>query len=293
MLRTRRHKRRDARRTPRLKGLTLTRMVPNMITVAATCAGLTGVRYAIDGHWEFAVGAILVAALLDALDGRMARLLNAATDFGAEMDSLSDFVSFGVAPALIAWFWGLHELGGTGWAAGLFFAVCCGLRLARFNSRLDTLPAYAYNYFQGVPAPMGATLGLLPVIVSFETGALPVLTPPVLAGWMAAVALLMVSEVPTFSFKKWKLAPRHVLPFMAGVGLVLAGIAGAPWLTLSLACLAYIASIPFSVRSFNKLRAEAGRLAEYDEETPAGEDGPGPAAAAGDGVHPLHPRGRR
>lgn len=282
MLRSRRHKRRDAKRTPRLKGMTLTKMIPNMITVAATCAGLTGVRYAIDGRWEFAAGAIIVAAILDGLDGRMARMLKAQSDFGAQMDSLSDFVSFGVSPALIAWFWALNELGGFGWVAGLFFAVCCGLRLARFNSRLDTLPPYAYNYFQGVPAPMGAALGLLPMIVSFETGILPVHHPAAVAVWMILMALLMVSEAPTFSFKKWKLAPRFMLPFMAGVALVLAGIAGAPWLTLSIACGLYLLTIPFSVRSFSKLRAEAARLAEFEEaegapgggDTTAGADDP-------------------
>ncbi|MCR9221036.1 MAG: phosphatidylcholine/phosphatidylserine synthase [Alphaproteobacteria bacterium] len=283
MLSRRRHKRRDAERTPRLKGMTLTKMIPNMITVAATCAALTGVRYAIDGRWEFAVGAILVAAILDALDGRMARLLNAQSDFGAQLDSLSDFVAFGVAPALIAWFWALNALGGLGWVAGLFFAVCCGLRLARFNSRLDTLPPYAYNYFQGVPAPMGAALGLAPMILSFETGPIAILEPGFVAVWMIGAALLMVSEVPTFSFKKWKLAPRYMLPFMAAVGLVLAGLAGAPWLTLSIALAVYLALIPFSYRSFARLRAEAERLAEFEEPTSApSAAGGAPGDAAGD-----------
>lgn len=286
MLRPRRHKRRDAKRTPRLKGMTLAKMIPNMITVAATCAGLTGVRYAMDGRWEFAAGAIIVAAILDGLDGRFARMLKAQSDFGAQMDSLSDFVAFGVSPALIAWFWGLHELGGFGWAAGLFFAVCCMLRLARFNSRLDKLPPYAYNYFQGVPAPMGAALGLLPMIVSFETGPVMLLHhPAAVAVWMVLMALLMVSEAPTYSFKKWKLAPRYMLPFMAGVALVLAGLAGAPWLTLSIACAAYLLLIPFSVRSFAKLKAEARRLAEFEEaeEAAAAEN-----TAGGGRVQSLH-----
>lgn len=294
MLRPRRHKRRDAKRTPRLKGLTLTKMIPSMITVAATCAGLTGVRYAMDGRWEFAVGAILVAALFDALDGRMARMLKASSDFGAQLDSLSDFVAFGVAPALIAWFWILDGLGGFGWAAGLFFTVCCGLRLARFNSRIDSLPPYAYNYFQGVPAPMGAVIGLLPMIVSFVTGPIALINSVTMAVWMIATALLMVSEVPTYSFKKWKLAPRYMLPFMAAVGLVLAGLAGAPWLTLSLACAAYIVSIPLSVRTFGKLKAEAERLAEFDDEGGEGEEG-GTGQEAGEDarVQALRPRSKR
>jgi CDP-diacylglycerol--serine O-phosphatidyltransferase len=265
MLGPRRHKRRDAKRTPRLKGMTLAKMIPNMITVAATCAGLTGVRFAIDGRWEFAAGAIIIAAILDGLDGRMARMLNAQSDFGAQLDSLSDFVAFGVAPAFIIWFWALNELGGVGWAAGLFFAVCCGLRLARFNSRIDKLPAYAYNYFQGVPAPMGAVLALLPMILSFEVGDISLLHPAVISVWMVGMALLMVSEAPTFSFKKWKLEARYMLPFMAAVALVLAGIAGAPWMTLTIASVVYLVLIPFSVRSYAKLKAEAKRLAEFEE----------------------------
>lgn len=145
----RRRSSRKFRRVPRFKGLSLSKLVPNMITIGATCAGLTGVRYALNGKWEYAVVAIIVAAVLDALDGRMARLLKSASDFGAELDSLSDFVAFGVSPALILYFWTLEALGGIGWAVALFLAISCGLRLARFNTNLGRLPAYAYNYFTG------------------------------------------------------------------------------------------------------------------------------------------------
>ncbi|MCK5276638.1 MAG: CDP-alcohol phosphatidyltransferase family protein, partial [Alphaproteobacteria bacterium] len=146
----RKSRRKSRRGVPRFKGLSISKLIPNMITVGATCAGLTGVRFAIDEKWEFAVVAIIVAGVLDALDGRMARLLNSASDFGAELDSLSDFVSFGVSPALILYFWSLSSLGGIGWAVCLFLAICCGLRLARFNTNIGKLPPYAYNYFTGV-----------------------------------------------------------------------------------------------------------------------------------------------
>ena len=276
-------KRRTKRRTPRPKGLTLAKMFPNMITVAATCTGLTAVRYAMDERWEFAVGAILVAAILDALDGRMARLLNASSEFGAQLDSLSDFVAFGVSPAFILWFWGLSELGGIGWVAVLFFAVCCGLRLARFNSRIDTLPPYAYNYFQGVPAPAGAALALFPMVIGFQLGkdAVPV---ELAAAWLVGMALLMASELPTYSFKKLKLPPKWILPFMAGVGLLIAAIAGSPWRTLSGIGAIYLASIPMSFLTFRRLQLEAIRLQDLEDEDEQEDIGESTAAGTEPGV---------
>ena len=163
-------KRRRFRRVPRLKGQTVSKMIPNIITVGALSAGFTAIRFAFDGKWEFAVVAILVAAILDALDGRMARLLKSASDFGAELDSLSDVIAFGVAPAVVIYVWALSSVDGPGWIAALFFVVCAALRLARFNTTLGKLPPYAYNYFTGVPAPAGAGLAILPLVVSFEAG---------------------------------------------------------------------------------------------------------------------------
>lgn len=259
--------RRKTPRPPRLKGMTVARLIPNMITVAATCAGLTGVRYALEERWEFAVAAILVAAILDALDGRMARLLGATSDFGAQLDSLSDFVAFGVSPALIVWLWGMSALGGPGWGIALFFAVCGGLRLARFNSRLDKLPPYAYNYFQGIPAPAGAAIGLLPMAIGFVLGDATAIPAWAAGVWMVVIALLMVSEVPTYSFKKLKLAPAWILPFMVVVGVLIAGLASAPWETLSIVGFVYLATIPLSFISYTRLRKEADKLqTEIDDE---------------------------
>ncbi len=275
--------RRKRRESPRTKGMTVARLIPNMITIASTCAGLTGIRYALDERWEFAVAAIIVAAVLDALDGRMARLLRATSDFGAQLDSLSDFVAFGVCPALILWLWGLSDLGGPGWWIALFFAVCCGLRLARFNSRLDKLPPYAYNYFQGVPAPMGAAICLMPLALGFVLGDANAVPSWAAAAWGVATALLMVSEVPTFSFKKFKLAPRLILPFMVAVGIALAGLASNPWFTLLSIGVLYLATLPVAVVRFSKLREEAMRLQDIEEQEAKSE---AQAESAGD-VTPL------
>ena len=251
MLQSRRFRRRQ-----RPTAQTFNRLVPNIITVGALCAGLTAVRFAIAGKWEFAAIAILVAAVLDALDGTIARLLKAASDFGAELDSLSDVVAFGVAPGLIIYFWSLSTIGGFGWAAALFFAVCCALRLARFNSTLETRPAYAYKFFTGVPAPAGALLALLPLVTSQEFGAGFFSHPAVTGPWIVAVALLMVSQIPTYSLKRLRVPQRMVLPMLVLIALLAAGIAGAPWLTLMIVSLVYLGSFPFSYRSYRKLQAE-------------------------------------
>ncbi len=254
----------------RLKGLTVAMLVPNAITVSATCAALTGVRFALEGRWDFACGAILLAAILDTLDGRMARLLNASSDFGAQLDSLSDFVAFGVAPGMILYYWSLQALGGVGWAVALFAAICCGLRLARFNSRLDTLPPFAVNFFQGVPAPAGAGLLLLPLLLSLTTDGAFYPPAEAIAFWTAISGLLMVSELPTFSFKRIRIPRAHILPMLAGIALAIAAMAGQPWGTLCLILIAYLITMPFAYRSFKRKSAEAA--AKQPVETDA-EDG--------------------
>jgi CDP-diacylglycerol---serine O-phosphatidyltransferase len=254
------------RRARRLKGLSINRLIPNIVTISATCAGLTSIRYAIDENWQYAVTALILAAILDALDGLMARLLKAESEFGAQLDSLSDFVSFGVAPAFVMYFWSLQNAGGLGWAMALFYIICCGLRLARFNSMIGKLPPYAYNYFTGVPAPAGALLSILPIVLGFNLGT-ELLSQPLMAGpWMVIMAIFMVSPIPTFSFKRLKVPQRWVVPVLIAVGMLMAGLAGYPWITLSLCALLYFISIPFSIRSFMRLKREAERL--HDEETP-------------------------
>ena len=270
-------RRQKLRRTPRFKGQTINKMIPHIITVSAMCVGLTAIRFGLDGEWEFAVGAIVIAGALDALDGRMARLLNVTSEFGAVLDSLSDFVCFGVAPAMVLFFWSLQELGGVGWGLTLFFPVCCALRLARFNSMDGKLPPYAYNYFSGAPAPAGAGLCLLPMILSFAFHLDLAIYPFVPAIWISLVALLMVSQIPTYSFKSIKIPNRFVLPFFVILGLMFAGIAGRPWETLMFCLVAYMVSFPFSVRSFHKLKSEAERLHASQSETvtPVANEGEG------------------
>ena len=254
MLKGRHNRQRRAR--PRTQ--TFNRLIPNIITVGALCAGLTAVRFAIAEQWEFAMVAVVVAAIFDALDGTIARLLKAASDFGAELDSLSDVIAFGVAPGLIIYFWSLSEIGGIGWAAGLFFAVCCALRLARFNSTLETRPRYANNFFTGVPAPGGALLALLPLLMSREFGDGFFRHPAVTGPWIVLIALLMVSQIPTYSLKRLRVPQRYFLPMLVLIGLLGAGLAGAPWHTLLILSLVYLGSFPFSYRSFKILKAEAG-----------------------------------
>lgn len=254
MLKGRHNRQRRAR--PRTQ--TFNRLIPNIITVGALCAGLTAVRFAIAEQWEFAMVAVVVAAILDALDGTIARLLKATSDFGAELDSLSDVIAFGVAPGLIIYFWSLSGIGGIGWAAGLFFAVCCALRLARFNSTLETRPRYANNFFTGVPAPGGALLALLPLLMSREFGDGFFRHPAVTGPWIVLIALLMVSQIPTYSLKRLRVPQRYFLPMLVLIGLLGAGLAGAPWHTLLILSLVYLGSFPFSYRSFKRLKAEAG-----------------------------------
>lgn len=265
---------RPVQRPPRLKGLSLNRLLPNVLTLLALCAGVTGIRFAVHGAFEAAVVAIMTAAVLDTLDGRIARLLNGQSKFGAELDSLSDVISFGVAPAMILYMWELSAAGTFGWISVLALCVCAALRLARFNTRLgeSDLPPYAYNYFTGVPAPAGAGLALLPVVISFEAGEFLFGNPWFVVPWVLVVALMMVSELPTFSLKGVRVPQRWVIPVLAGIGLLAAALVSRPWLTLALIAAAYAASLPFSYRQYHRLREEAQRL--HDELMANAEDLP-------------------
>lgn len=246
-------------RPPRLHGRSINRMLPNILTMLALCAGMTAIRFALLGRWGTAVLAILIAAVLDGLDGRVARLLGCTTKLGAQLDSLSDFVSFGVAPAIMLYLWAMHSSDRLGWIAVLTFSTCAALRLARFNTHLgDTdLPPYAYKYFTGVPTPAGAGLALLPLLVSlqFVDGA-PVPAVAV-ALWTIAVGALEISTLPTFSMKGLHVHDRYIVPVLVGVGLLAAFLVSAPWLTLSLIGIIYLASLPFSLRQFKRLQRAA------------------------------------
>lgn len=233
----------------------LNALLPNILTTLALCAGLTSVRFSLQERWPEAVTAILIAALLDALDGRVARLLKGTSRFGAELDSLSDFMSFGIAPPVLIYLWGLSNYGGYGWAAVLIFSVCMALRLARFNVMTDApeKSLWSDRFFMGVPAPAAATLVLLPVVASFE---LPELGVPsfLIMAWMVLIAALMVSRWPTFSFKKVKITRDNIVFLLLAVGILATFLVTAPWLTLIALGVAYGATLPFSLRAWRRER---------------------------------------
>lgn len=245
-------------RRRRLPGLTINRLIPNGLTLLALCAGMTAVRMALVERWELAIAAVVVAMLLDVLDGGVARLMGATSEFGAQLDSLADVINFGVTPAIMVYLWSVSELGGLGWALTLLFVMCCALRLARFNTALgasNVQPWAANKFFTGVPAPAGAAMALLPMVFSFELGS-EYLASPLLNGVLLGItAALMVSKVPTFSSKRIKVPHSYVGLALIGVGTYAAFLVSTPWVTLSLSGLAYMISIPISVTQFRRLQA--------------------------------------
>ncbi len=264
-VRRRRRPKRPAHR-PRFKGPSFNRVLPNLLTMLGLCAGLTGMRFGLDGRFDAAVIAIVVAAVIDGLDGRIARLLKGTSRFGAEFDSLADFLCFGVAPAFLLYLWSLRAYGGVGFIPCLMFAVCMALRLARFNATLDASPAptYTAGFFTGVPAPAGALLALFPILVGLEARslALPWLTTLahsalVVAAVLIGTAVLLVSTVPVWSFKNFKVPAEIVLPLLLGTGVFAAILLAEPWAALAAAGILYVGMLPFSARSFRRLRREA------------------------------------
>ena len=239
-------------------GLTLRSLAPNAITSAALCAGLTGIRFATDGQWEKAVFAVILAGMLDGVDGRVARLMKAQSRFGAELDSLADNVSFGVAPALILFMWSLNDLPRIGWFAALALAVCCALRLARFNARIDLpeQPHKSAGFLTGVPAPVGAGLAFLPLYLWIASGE-PIFREPVLVGlWTLGMAFLMISNLATLSWTS--LRPRRSIRIevIALFGLVIAALLTEPWWTLVAICAVYLALIPLAIVRYARFRRQ-------------------------------------
>lgn len=242
----------------RFRGLTINTMIPNILTLLALAAGLTAMRFAIQEQWENAVFAIVAAAILDALDGRVARLLKGASKFGAELDSLSDFVCFGVAPAMMLYLWSMQITGKAGWILVMLFAMCCGLRLARFNVALEdeNAPAWKAQFFTGVPAPAGAGLVLIPMILSFQIGDDIVRSPWVVAFFLLVVGGLLVSAYPTYSFKKVKITPKWFFPTILIAAVLAAFSFSVPWLTLSVILGLYLLTFPFSFRARRRFERE-------------------------------------
>ena len=223
------------------------RLLPNAITVLALCSGLSALKFALDGNYTGALAAIGLAALLDALDGRLARLLDATSRIGAELDSLADSVSFGVAPAVVLFVWSLHDIR-IGWPVALVFTVCVVLRLARFNTLLDDIEAlpFAKEFFVGIPSPAGALLALLPLTVFLHLGAGWWSSPLPVAAWTIAVALAMVSRLPTLSMKTVRVPARAVAPLLVLIAGLAAAVITFPFASLGAAMLLYLVHVPYA-----------------------------------------------
>jgi CDP-diacylglycerol---serine O-phosphatidyltransferase len=238
-----------AARLERLEDLSIGKLVPSTITLLALCSGVTAIRFGLNDQWTMAVTFVIASMILDMLDGRAARMLGADSRFGAQLDSLADLVSFGVAPAIIMYMWTLHQMGNAGWIAALIFCACAAIRLARFNveSVRDEGATKGNPFFTGLPTPAAACMMLLPLLVSFQLGQDWVREPWVSGLFIAITSVLMVSRVPTPSIKYMKLQRQH--RYLAGLAFaVLAGLLIAfPWATLTIGLLIYVASIPFAV----------------------------------------------
>ncbi|WP_292042910.1 phosphatidylcholine/phosphatidylserine synthase [Mesorhizobium sp.] len=237
-------------------------VLPNLVTVLAICAGLSGIRFAFEDRFEPAVVMVLLAAFLDGIDGRLARMLKATSKFGAQMDSLADIVNFGVAPALVLYAFLLDRAGSPGWIAALLFTIACGMRLARFNVLADDTdqPAWQSEYFVGVPAPAGAVLVMLPLYLYFLRLGLEPSRPAafVATGFTVLVAFLLVSRLPVYSGKSVKVPGDRVLPVILGVVLYILLLMAYPWYTLTASVAGYLLFLPFSVRAYSKRAMREG-----------------------------------
>ena len=245
----------------KLKEVPFRKMAPNIVTLMALCAGITTIRFAIMEKWTYAIFCIFFFFFFDGLDGRVARKLKASSKFGAELDSLSDFVSFGVAPAVLMYQWSLHTLPNWGWILTLMFSAAMSMRLARFNTMLEdaAVPEYWSHYFVGVPAPMAAAIGIMPLLIWFDNKELEfILRNPYFCGFiMFLVAFLMVSRIPTLSLKKTKISSDWFVPLMILFALFVSCLITRPWLTLGLFTLCYILTIPFTISRFLKEKKQA------------------------------------
>src|SRR5947208_13301798 len=272
-------------RRRRFRPIPVRMLVPNVITLLAICAGLTAIRLSTEGRLELAVASIVFAAALDGIDGRVARMIKGQSKFGAELDSLADFVNFGVAPGLILYFWQLHEIHNGGWIAAMVFAISGGLRLARFNATMDdpNKPAFATNFFTGVPAPAVAITVLLPIYVAFlDLGRWPA---ALTAGYTLLIAFLMVSRLPVFSGKaiRMRVPPEMVLPVFVSVIFFIALLIAYPWHVLSIGTVLYLLGLPLGYKSYR----DQARATEVV--APSGAEVTAPPSSSALSANPLEP----
>ena len=256
---------------PERRGIPFRAFVPNAITVLALCFGLTGVRFGIGGEWEKALGSIIVAGVLDGFDGRIARLLRANSRFGAELDSLSDNIAFGTAPALILFLWSLQSAPRFGWIAALALAVCCALRLARFNARIDAddQPHKSAGFNTGVPAPVGAGLAFVPIYLWLISGNDWLRSWQLVMPWTLFIAVMMISSVPTYTWSSIRIRRGWRLFALAGVAVLGAALINEPWITLLTISVIYLALLPFSIAGYARVkRRRASQVASASAATP-------------------------
>tara|TARA_R110000772_G_scaffold132289_1_gene240833 strand:- start:3362 stop:4153 length:792 start_codon:yes stop_codon:yes gene_type:complete len=249
------------------KGISLRAFAPNAVTALALCVGLSGVRFAFMENWVLAAGAVVLAGILDGLDGRIARLLNAQSRFGAELDSLSDVIAFGVTPALIMFFWSLQHMPQFGWVLSLTMAVGCALRLARFNAQIDDddQPHKSAGFLTGIPAPVAAGLAMLPLYLWVITEQELFRNYWLVGPWIVMIAFLMISNTATYSWSSMRLRKNIRLEALAGFALLGVALINNPWITLSAISIAYIIMIPFSIRSYARVKRQ--RVSELTEKT--------------------------
>jgi len=227
-------------------------LLPNILTLGGVCLGISSIKFSIDGNFNLAVTLILFAAILDALDGRIARLIKGTSEFGKELDSLTDFVSFGIAPAFVLYFWELSNYGKLGWAITLIYSVCCVLRLARFNlTKVDENQEWKKNFFEGIPSPAGGLLILMPLIydltdlnIGFD---IKILTPYL----TIAIAILLVSKIPTLALKKISISPKTTVFLLLGIGIIFIALLFYTLKTLLVFGIIYLLSIPVSIIIYN------------------------------------------
>ena len=243
-------------------------ILPSVLTLVGVCLGISSIKFAMDGNFAFAVLFLIVAAILDGLDGRVARLIKGTSNFGKELDSLTDFVSFGIAPGFIIYFWELNKFGKVGWLIVLFYAVCCVLRLARFNlTKFEDKEEWKNNFFQGIPSPAGGCLILLPLIFELSNFSnlvsLKVITPYL----TIIISLLLISKLPTFSFKKISIKRNMTIFLLLGVGLFFVSIIQFTFETLSLGLLIYLLLLPLGILNYNKKsKSVENELLEEDQQ---------------------------
>jgi len=236
------------------------RLLPNIITITALCFGLTAIKYGLEGNWEQSLLFLIISAFLDGMDGRIARYLNVTSDFGANLDSLADFIDFGIAPALIIYMWALTDLQikALGWGVVLIFAICGAMRLARFNVGLKSpQSSIQKQFFTGVPIPIGGILAIVPMMISFEFPAINfVKYPEFNIVYLLSIAVAMVSKLPTFAIKNIHISKENVKLVLASIGVLIVFLIVKPWITIIIFCLLYIVSIPISVVVFYKKTKE-------------------------------------